>query len=102
MILAMVFDRINRLPMAGTLLLRRTEALMLLNSAKAWRKPYLRIRLPLRMNMLRGFKEKSHRRLNAYLPNPALNSDPACIAFRSLSASRFLGSAQRLGAGGAG
>jgi hypothetical protein len=36
------------------------------------------------------------------LPNPPLNSDPACIAFRSLSASRFLGSAQRLGAGGAG
>ena len=35
-------------------------------------------------------------------PNPPLNSDPACIVFRSLSASRFLGFAQRLGAGGAG
>jgi hypothetical protein len=35
-------------------------------------------------------------------PNPPLNSDPACIAFRSLSALRFLGSVQRLGAGGAG
>jgi hypothetical protein len=35
-------------------------------------------------------------------PNPPLNSDPACIAFRSLSASRFLGSAHRLSAGGAG
>ena len=35
-------------------------------------------------------------------PNPALNSDPACIVFRSLSAPRFLGSAHRLGAGGAG
>jgi hypothetical protein len=35
-------------------------------------------------------------------PNPPLNSDPACIAFRSLSTSRFLGSAHRLGAGGAG
>ena len=34
-------------------------------------------------------------------PNPPLNSDPACIALRSLSTSRFLGSAQRLGAGGA-
>jgi len=35
-------------------------------------------------------------------PNRALHSDPACIAFRSLSATRFLGFAQRLGAGGAG
>jgi len=35
-------------------------------------------------------------------PNPALNPDPACIAFRSLSTSRFLGSARRLDAGGAG
>ncbi len=35
-------------------------------------------------------------------PNPPLNSDPACIALRSLSTSCFLGSAQRLGAGGAG
>ena len=34
-------------------------------------------------------------------PNPPLNSDPACIAFRSFSSSRFLGSVQRLGAGGA-
>ena len=34
-------------------------------------------------------------------PNPPLKSDPACIAFRSLSTSRFLGSAQRFGAGGA-
>ena len=33
-------------------------------------------------------------------PNPALNSDPACIAFRSFSSFRFLGSARRLGAGG--
>ena len=35
-------------------------------------------------------------------PNHPLNSDPACIAFRSLSVFRFLGSVQRLGAGGAG
>ncbi|WP_257304717.1 hypothetical protein [Geothrix campi] len=35
-------------------------------------------------------------------PNLSLNSDPACIAFRSLSTSRFLGSVQRLGAGVAG
>ncbi|WP_257307588.1 hypothetical protein [Geothrix campi] len=35
-------------------------------------------------------------------PNPPLNSDPACIVPRSLSTSRFLGSVQRLGAGGAG
>jgi len=35
-------------------------------------------------------------------PNPRLNPDPTCIAFRSLSTSRFLGSAQRLGAGVAG
>jgi hypothetical protein len=34
--------------------------------------------------------------------DPPLNSNPACIAFRSLSASRFLGSAHRLGAGGVG
>jgi len=34
-------------------------------------------------------------------PNPPLKSDPACIAFRSLSNSRYLGSARRLGAGGA-
>src|SRR5450631_3786771 len=34
--------------------------------------------------------------------NSALNSDPACIVFRSLSTSCYLGSAQRLGAGGAG
>ena len=35
-------------------------------------------------------------------PNLPLNSDPACIAFRSLSAFRYPGFAQRLGAGGAG
>ena len=35
-------------------------------------------------------------------PNPRLNSDPACIAFHSLSSFRFLGFAQHLGAGGAG
>ena len=35
-------------------------------------------------------------------PNPPLNSDPARTAFRSFSSSRFLGSARRLGAGGAG
>ena len=40
--------------------------------------------------------------LNNDRPNPALHSDPACIAFRSLSSFRFLGFAQRLGAGGAG
>jgi hypothetical protein len=34
-------------------------------------------------------------------PNLALNPDPACIAFRSLSTTRFLGFVQRLGAGGA-
>jgi len=33
------------------------------------------------------------------LPNPPLKSDPACIAFRSLSTSRYPGSAHRLGAG---
>ncbi len=43
-----------------------------------------------------GLSTKNSRRA----PNPPLNSDPAGIAFRSLSASRFLGSAQRLGAGG--
>ena len=32
-------------------------------------------------------------------PNLALKSDPACIAFRSLSTFRYLGSAHRLGAG---
>ncbi len=32
------------------------------------------------------------------LPNPSLNSDPSCIAFYSLSASPFPGSARRLGA----
>ena len=36
------------------------------------------------------------------LPKLAFNTDPACIAFRSLSAFRYPGSAQRLGAGGAG
>jgi hypothetical protein len=35
-------------------------------------------------------------------PNPALHSDPACIAFRSLSTSCYLGFVHRLGAGGAG
>jgi hypothetical protein len=34
-------------------------------------------------------------------PNLALKSDPACIVFRSLSTSRYPGSARRLGAGGA-
>jgi len=43
-----------------------------------------------------------HPEQSNYWPNPPLNSDPACIAFRSLSTSRFLGSVQRLGAGGAG
>jgi len=32
-------------------------------------------------------------------PNPPLKSDPACIAFHSLSTSRYPGSARRLGAG---
>ena len=35
-------------------------------------------------------------------PNLSLNSDPACIVFRSFSCSRFLGFVQRLGAGVAG
>jgi len=35
------------------------------------------------------------------MPNPPLKSDPACIAFRSLSSFRYPGSARRLGAGGA-
>ena len=35
-------------------------------------------------------------------PNLSLNSDPACIVWRALSSSRYLGFAQRLGAGGAG
>lgn len=34
-------------------------------------------------------------------PDPQLNSDPAWLAFRFLSTFRFLGSAPRLGAGGA-
>lgn len=34
--------------------------------------------------------------------NPSLNSDPACLVIRSLSTTRFFGSAHRLGAGGAG
>jgi hypothetical protein len=32
-------------------------------------------------------------------PNLSLKSDPACIAFRSLSTFRYLGSVRRLGAG---
>jgi len=36
---------------------------------------------------------------NNHRPNPALKSDPACIAFRSLSSFRYLGSVHRLGAG---
>jgi hypothetical protein len=40
--------------------------------------------------------------IRAQPPNPPLNSDPARIAFRSLSTSGFLGSVQRLGAGGVG
>jgi hypothetical protein len=35
-------------------------------------------------------------------PNLSLNSDPACIVFRSFSSFVFLGFVQRLGAGGAG
>ena len=35
-------------------------------------------------------------------PNLSLNSDPACIAFRSFSCFRFLGFAHHLGAGVAG
>jgi hypothetical protein len=34
-------------------------------------------------------------------PNPPLKSDPACIAFRSVSTFRYLGSAHRPGAGAA-
>jgi hypothetical protein len=34
-------------------------------------------------------------------PNLSLKSDPACIAFRPLSTSRYLGFVRRLGAGGA-
>jgi hypothetical protein len=45
------------------------------------------------MEFLLGFGDR---------PNPPLNSDPTCIAFRSLSTSRYLGFAQRLGAGGSG
>ena len=36
------------------------------------------------------------------VPNLSLNSDPACIAFRSLSTFCYLGFVHRLGAGGAG
>jgi len=36
------------------------------------------------------------------MPNPPLNSDPACIVFRPYSSPCFLGSARRLGAIGAG
>ncbi len=46
--------------------------------------------------------ESRARHLTSPPPNPSLNSDPACCAFRSLSASRFLDSAQRLGADVAG
>ena len=35
------------------------------------------------------------------VPNPPLKSDPACIAFRSLSAICYPGSAHRQGAGAA-
>jgi hypothetical protein len=35
-------------------------------------------------------------------PNLSLKSDCVCIAFHSLSSFRYLGSAHRLGAGGAG
>ena len=35
-------------------------------------------------------------------PNPSLESDPACLAFRNLSSPCLLGFVQRLGAGGAG
>jgi len=40
--------------------------------------------------------------LPSIAPNPPLNSDPACIVIRSFSSTGFLGSVQRLGAGGAG
>jgi len=39
---------------------------------------------------------------NSVAPNLSLNSDPACVVFRSFSCSVFLGFVQRLGAGGAG
>lgn len=38
--------------------------------------------------------------VNTDRPNPALNSDPACIVLRSFLSPCFLGSACRLGAGG--
>ena len=41
-------------------------------------------------------------KLRAGAPNRWLNSDPACIVFRSLSTSCYLGFVQRIGAGGAG
>jgi hypothetical protein len=47
-------------------------------------------------------RARNHQILVQATPNPPLNSDPAHTVFRSLSASRFLGFAQRLGAGGAG
>jgi hypothetical protein len=40
-------------------------------------------------------------RLSPGRPNLPLKSDPACIAFCSLSAFRYLGSVRPLGAGGA-
>jgi len=39
---------------------------------------------------------------NPIRPNLLLNSDPACIVFRSLSTSRYLGFVRRLAAGVAG
>jgi len=36
------------------------------------------------------------------MPNPPLNSDPACIVLRSFSSFVFLGFVRRFAAGGAG
>ena len=57
--------------------------------------------LPLKQAQIRARRVLGAPMLSAR-PNIALNSDPACIAFRSLSTSRYLGFVHRLGAGGAG
>jgi hypothetical protein len=59
---------------------------------------YLKLLKPLSSNPLNNeqFRELSPG------PNLSLNSDPACIVFRSLSRFRYLGSAQHLGTVGAG
>src|SRR5664279_4165405 len=64
----------------------------------------LRILFYLKKSVFPSYQRKANDSTLAYAPppNPPLNSDPACIVFRSFSCSVFLGFVQRLGAGGAG